>query len=326
MCFKTMIRILFVLIFSSVLFSGSVFGQNAKPVPAKKEKAIRAEIKKLEDELSSSETASDKKHAIERKLAERYQAVGDSDSAISHMRSSIDLQENPPVGDYLALGSLLIDLEKHEAAIDLLGEAQEKFPDSLEVAFLLTHPLSETERWKAATEQFAKMEKLSEKKGGLNDVFYFRYGASAERSGDIDKAAQLFQTSLEKIPRTPDKNELRATVLNYLGYMWVEKDKNLDVAGELIKKAAKLDPNSGAIADSLGWYYFKKKRYIEAMSELEKAESLMEKDDAVVMDHIAQTYYQIGNKEEAQSYMKRAVKIDPENKEFQDRLKEYGAN
>ena len=97
-----------------------------------------------------------------------------------------------------------------------------------------------------------KCEELSnvQAPGGLNHQIYFQYGAAVERSGDIDKAAQLFQKSLERIPEDDRQDEFRATVLNYLGYMWIENDKNIDVAGELVKKAAKLNPDSGAIADS----------------------------------------------------------------------------
>ena len=98
---------------------------------------------------------------------------------------------------------------------------------------------------------------------------------------------------------------------------------NLDEAGELIKTAVDLDPESGAIADSLGWYYFKRNRFEEAKEELLRAEQLIETPDPVIFDHIAQAFFMLGEREEALDYMRKAVEMDPENQEFRNRLKSY---
>ncbi len=91
----------------------------------------------------------------------------------------------------------------------------------------------------------------------MNEGFYFRYAAAHERRKDFAKAEELFRKTIEMIAKNDpaDENkEFTATVYNYLGYMWVENDMKIDEAGELIKTAAELDPESGAIADSLGWF------------------------------------------------------------------------
>ena len=49
--------------------------------------------------------------------------------------------------------------------------------------------------------------------------------------------------------------------MNYLGYMWVDIDRNIDEAAELIKKANELDPENAAYIDSLGWLYFRQGKY-----------------------------------------------------------------
>jgi tetratricopeptide (TPR) repeat protein len=288
------------------------------------------EIKELKAQLESEETEKAERHSIEKQIARSYLALNDFDNAIKHMQNSIELQEKPAVQEFLALGRMLLQQEKHGQVETLLKDGQKHYPGSMDLAFLLSFAYRYQEKWQEAVEQYAKIEQLAETltPNGLNHEVYFQYGSAVERTGDIDKAAQLFQKALERTPSSGDKNEneFRATVLNYLGYMWVENDKNIDVAGELIKKASKLQPDSGAIADSLGWYYFKKERYIEAMNELVRAEALMEEKDHVVMDHIAQTFYKIGNKSEALSYMGKALKLDPDNKDYQARLKEYTDN
>lgn len=283
------------------------------------------EIAKLKAELADEATEKESRHTIEKQIARSYLALEDFDNAILHLEKSIELQEEPAEQEFTALGRLLIQTDKLDKAIDVIGKGQKLYPDSMDIAFLMTFPLRYQEKWADAVKQYEKIEVLSAKQTpeGLNHKLYFQYGAAVERVGDIDKAAQLFQTALERIPEGGNEDEFRATVLNYLGYMWVENDKNIDVAGELIKKAAKLDPNSGAIADSLGWFYFKKGRYVEAMNELVRAEAMMEERDHTVMDHIAQTFFKIGNKSEAISYMNKALELEPDNREYQERLKEY---
>ena len=285
------------------------------------------EITDLEAELIDPQTPREQQHLIHKKLARSYNRLQDYEKAIVHLEDSIKLQKTPPVQEFQALGQLLFEHNKDKEAVKLLRDGQKLYPDSLDLSFLLTFPLKRQEKWKAAIEEYENIKRISDEQtpNGLTDQFYFQYGGAVERAGDIDKAAQLFQKSLEIMPPGRERNALRSLVLNYLGYMWLENDMNIEVAGQLVKKAAKLDPDSGAIADSVGWYYFKTERYIEAMKELVRAESLMEDQDPVVMDHIAQTFFKIGNKEEAVAYMEKAIKLDPDNEKFQNRLKLYQA-
>ena len=314
---------------ASLLSGACLYGQDdsskteEKPTPAQEEV-----LSQLKAKLKDPDVPRDQHHVIEKKIVRYYLSQKDLGNAIIHMQRSIDLQEKPDAQEYQALGQYLIEEKRLDEAITLLRSGQAKYPDSMDIAYLLTFPLRDQEKWKEAVSQYEKLEMLSKEASpqGLSDNFYFQYGAAVERAGDVDRAAQLFQKSLEKMPQGSERNKLRATVLNYLGYMWLEKDMNIDVAGELIKKASKLDPDSGAIADSLGWYYFKKEQYVEAMNELGRAESMMEEADPVVMDHIAQTFFKIGKKEQALTYLEKALKLDPDNKEFQARLKEYQKN
>lgn len=301
-----------------------------KPEPSAGEKEVRKRISQMKKALDESETPEEDAHLEEKKIARAFLALEDYEGAITHMKNSIALQEKAPLQEYLALGQLMLSTEKYQPCIKLLREAEKIYPDSLDLSVMLTAPLMALEKWKPAARQYAKIQKkfesTAEKGEGLNSNFFFQYATVVERMGDIDKAAQLLLTCLERIPEDPEQDMFRAQALNYLGYMWLENDMKIDEAGALVLKAAKLDPDSGAIADSVGWYYFKKERYIEAMNELVKAEAMMEEPDPVVMDHIAQTYYKIGNKDQAVSYMERALELDPENEEFQKRLELYASN
>ncbi len=90
----------------------------------------------------------------------------------------------------------------------------------------------------------------------LDEGFYFQYAMSAERAGEFDQAENLFTKAIELVPA--DAEEQKAKSLNYLGYMWLEREKNIDEAGEMIKEANQLIPDNGAYLDSLGWFFYLK--------------------------------------------------------------------
>lgn len=328
------------------LLCGFVNAQQAepKPAPANPQPPQIApqipqpgKINELKARLEDPEFKQEDRHLIEKELARSYISIGDFANAIKHMENSVELQEEPPVQEYQALGRLYLEGQKIDKAMAFLLKGEEAFPDSIDVAQLLTMCFRSKQMWKESVERFEKIEKIN--KDGPNrpfsEVFYFNYGVAVERSSqDIDRAAQLFQKSLERIPDPDPRNPLavsqtrrfKAQVLNYLGYMQIDQGVNVDVAGELIKKAAALDPESGAIADSLGWFYFKKERYMDAMIELLRAESWSEQStDGVILDHIAQTYHKMGNNTDAVAYIKRAIKKEPKNKDYKKRLKLYQA-
>ncbi|MDF1824856.1 MAG: tetratricopeptide repeat protein [Verrucomicrobiales bacterium] len=286
------------------------------------EKVISTLLEILEIDPESART--------HKQLAQIFMRNQDYPSAIPHLRKSLSITKGS-AQEYGALGRMMIEADEHEAAVEFLEDAAYLFPDSPDFPFLLTFSLSSLERWEESIKQFETTAKLAEddQLQMLNESFYFRYAAAHERFGNIKEAEGLFQKTIELLSEKDideQNQQFAATVYNYLGYMWLENDMNLDEAGELIKTAVDLDPESGAIADSLGWYYFKRERFEEAKAELLRAEQLFAEPDPVIFDHIARAFYMLGEREEAIDYMKKAVEMDPENAEFVDRLKSYESN
>jgi len=244
--------------------------------------------------------------------------------AIPHLQSALSITKGS-AAEYGALARMMIESEENEVAVKFLTDTAYLFPDSADFPFLLTFPLARLERWDEAVKQFETTLKLAgdEQPQLLNESFYFRYAAAHERSGNLPKAEELFRKTIEMIAKNdPDdeNKQFTATVYNYLGYMWIENDMKIDEGGELIKTAAELDPESGAIADSLGWFYFKKGDFEKARDELLRAETLIEEQDAVIFDHIGQAFYQLGDAEKAIEYLEKAVTLEPEKTEYSDRL------
>ncbi|HRQ89110.1 MAG TPA: tetratricopeptide repeat protein, partial [Bacteroidia bacterium] len=247
--------------------------------------------------------------------------------AIPYLRKALSITKGS-AEEYGALARMMIETKEFDTAISFLKETAYLFPDSPDFPFLLTFPLAIQEKWDESVKEFEKALKLAGEKHPqlLNERFYYRYAAAYERGGNLEKAEELFRKTIELIAKNDlgdEDQDFTATVYNYLGYMWLENDMKIDEAGELIKTAVQLSPESGAIADSLGWFYFKKGKFEAARDELLRAESLIEEQDAVIFDHIAQAFHQLGEKDRAIEYLEKALAMDPGNEEFTKRLADY---
>jgi tetratricopeptide (TPR) repeat protein len=137
---------------------------------------------------------------------------------------------------------------------------------------------------------------------------YFSRGAARERLGRWPEAQADLQRALELSPDQPD-------VLNYLGYMWVDRGEHLQEGLTMIRRAAELKPMSGAIIDSLGWAYFRLGDYAQALEWLEAAVRL-EPADATLNDHLGDVYWRLGRRIEARFQWQRAMTLDPDDPEM----------
>ena len=100
-------------------------------------------------------------------------------------------------------------------------------------------------------------------------------------------------------------------ILNYLGYSWVDKGRNLDKARRMIETAVKLRPNDGYIVDSLGWALYRMGDLEKAARELERAVELRP-EDPIINDHLGDAYWKVGRRAEARFQWHRALSLEPE--------------
>ena len=128
------------------------------------------------------------------------------------------------------------------------------------------------------------------------------------------EAAGVFEVSLPTIKRwlrrRRETGELAPKAYNYIGYMWIDRDMNLDEAGEMIKKALDAEPDNGAFLDSLGWLHYKKGDYEQALKDLLRAVESLKKEDPVVFEHLGDTYHKLGKEAEALSYWQRSLALE----------------
>jgi tetratricopeptide (TPR) repeat protein len=247
-------------------------------------------------------------------LARLYEEAGNKERALANYEQALLLAPNQPE-NYLHTAGVELELKQYDRAISILEEARRRFPIP-QITYSLAIALSTAKRYSDALPIFeaALQEAKSTQEELLDGSFYFNYGATSEQAGLVDKAATLLKKSIELDPSKA------AQAYNYLGFMWVDRNMNLDEAGSMIKKALEIDPENGAYLDSLGWYYFKKGDFGRALTELLHAADLINPPDPVVYEHIGDTHRSLGNGPQALSYWQKALTLDPQNQSLLSKI------
>lgn len=147
------------------------------------------------------------------------------------------------------------------------------------------------------------------KSSGRQDWFaFFARGVSHEQSKDWPKAESDFLQALTLSPDEP-------SVLNYLGYSWIDRGMRVDEAKGLIEKAVEQRPEDGFIIDSLGWVNYLTGDYAEAVRLLEKAVRI-EPDDVTINHHLGDAYWRVGRFIEARFQWQHAIDSKPDAEEL----------
>ncbi|HHB80915.1 MAG TPA: tetratricopeptide repeat protein [Aliiroseovarius sp.] len=139
---------------------------------------------------------------------------------------------------------------------------------------------------------------------------YFSRAICYERTGQWPQAEADFRKALELFPDQP-------SVLNYLGYSYVERREHLDEALDMIRRAVAARPTDGYIRDSLGWVYYRLGRYDEAVDELERAVELKPLDP-ILNDHFGDALWAVGRKREAEFQWRRALSFITDDTDLEE--------
>lgn len=237
------------------------------------------------------------------------------DKAAAAIEQAIIIDKSNPYR-YQQLAGILLYSDKPERAAERLLEARRLFPQIPFFTQLHAKALSMSGSHDAAMAMYelAQVEASVSQPELLDGAFYFDYGMAAEAANRPVKAADLFRKSIELDPYNA------ALALNALGYMWADRNENLDEAETLIRRALELDPDNGAIIDSLGWVLYRKGDYENALHELLRAATRIDYPDSVVYSHIGDTYHALKRDPEALLYWQKALQLDPENLKLVDKV------
>jgi tetratricopeptide (TPR) repeat protein len=204
----------------------------------------------------------------------------------------------------LQIAACLQDLDKPAQAVRYAERVLNGDPSDIEAAVMLGDIYRAIDKFAEAADAYGRGIAAIKKETADDWRIYYYRGVAEERSKQWPKAEADFQHALKLSPG-------QASVLNYLGYSWVDMGINLDKAMAMIKQAVDARPNDGYIVDSLGWAYYKLHRYKDAVTTLERAIELRP-EDSTINDHLGDAYWQVGRKLEATFQWAHARDMNPE--------------
>jgi Flp pilus assembly protein TadD len=210
------------------------------------------------------------------------------------LQSSIDIRK--------ALN--LDQLERVDEARTLLEDLARQDAHDIRVFDALGSIMRSHKRFAEAVDYYAKAIALIDKPEPKDWTYFYSRGTSYERIKKWPQAEADLQKALQLSPDQP-------LVLNYLGYSWIDQNRNLKQGLGLIEKAVRQKPEDGYIVDSLGWAHFRMGNFKEATKNLERAVELRP-EDPVLNDHLGDAYWRVGREREARFQWDQALTLKPE--------------
>lgn len=201
---------------------------------------------------------------------------------------------------------------REEAALEVLKSLAERKAEHSEVHVALGDAMRRDENFEGAIAAYSTAISQVGEPTRVHWPLFFTRGIAYERIDSWPEAEADFRQALALEPGQP-------SVLNYLGYSFLEMQTNLDEAMDLIREAAAARPDSGYITDSLAWGLYRLGRYDEALEPMERAAELMP-HDPIVSDHLGDVYWAVGREREAVFQWNRALSFEPEDQEA-DRIR-----
>jgi tetratricopeptide (TPR) repeat protein len=198
-------------------------------------------------------------------------------------------------------------LDKNDAAIADLKTITATDPTDLDAWTALGDTYRSTQKFTEASDAYDHAIALIGSGTAKDWPIYFARAVSEEGAKNWNAAEVDLKKALLLAPDEP-------SVLNYLGYSYVDQNRNIPEALAMLERAHALKPTDGYIADSVGWAYFKLGRYADAARTLESAVELIP-GDPTINDHLGDAYWRVGRKLEARFQWSHALTFGPEDDE-----------
>lgn len=195
-----------------------------------------------------------------------------------------------------------------DSAIARARDAVDAAPDSLVPRLVLGRIAQKARRWKLAVATWeGVLERRPREIPVTLDLAYCR-----EQDGDLEGAVTTARGALSNAPDSP-------TVLNFLGYLLADHDRDLHEAASLIDRAVTQEPDNGAFVDSKGWVLYRLGKLPEARLELERAARLTH-GDPTVLEHLGDVYRALRLLDLARAQYRRSLSGDATNQRVRNKL------
>ncbi|MGE5513445.1 MAG: tetratricopeptide repeat protein [Bacteroidota bacterium] len=198
----------------------------------------------------------------------------------------------------------LNQLERVDEAKELLERVAKQDPADVRPLEALGNIMRGRKRYEEAVDYYSRAIALIGKPEKKHWSQFYARGTCYERIKKWPQAEADLQKAMQLAPDQP-------LVLNYLGYSWVDQNRNLKQGLALIERAVQLKPDDGYIVDSLGWAHYRLGNVKESVKYLERAVELRP-EDPVLNDHLGDALWRVGRRQEARYQWEQALTLKPE--------------
>jgi len=275
------------------------------------------------------------------------EGLGDLEGAVGEYQKAL---ETDPQSSLLHLNLASVYLQKNNSALAIaeLKQSIDLAPEAVQPHALLALVYASQNKSDLATGEYILALENATKSEPKNIDTYKGLGVIYLQQKKLKQAEGIFKLILSLAPADPEahlylgsiyynledypsvERELKSAVklkpdyheaLNFLGYFYLEQDKNIDQAGLMIKRALVFEPENGAYLDSLGWFYYKKGKFKEALSYLERAASFL--SDPAIYDHLGDVFLKLGDADSVKLNWEKSLKLDSQNDKVKAKLLKF---
>ena len=231
-------------------------------------------------------------------LADRFETLRKFESAIA-IYQSVD-----PSSPFYRMAQVQASLDqqrlgKNDEAIASLKKLVAAQPNDAEAWVALGDTYRAASKFAESVDAYDHAEKAIPKLAKRDWPMLYARAMAKEKLNRLDESETDIQAALKLSPEQPE-------LLNYLGYSWVDRGRNIPQALTMLEKARALRPYDGYIVDSVGWAYFQLGRYDEAAKTLEAA-VLLVPGDPTINDHLGDALWRAGRRIDARFQWNHAL-------------------
>lgn len=197
----------------------------------------------------------------------------------------------------------LIADKQHNLAVPLLEQLTQETPNDAYAYLLLGDSYAEEEKTAQAVQAYQKSGALLKKNNAKEEAshIFLTLGSIYDTAKQAKQAESALLESIRLNPNNPQ-------ALNYLGYLWLDNNKNIEEAFQMVKKASELAPEDPNIMDSLAWGYYLKKDYQKALELAEKSTDMISYS-SIAYSHLGDIYHALGRNREAKYQYRKALDL-----------------
>ena len=292
--------------------------------------ALREVLNDSSTRSSSAEAKKNRARLLER-LGMLYRGSGQYSDAAGAFREAGELDKDGAVRASAQIIESWRQGKEYQKSVAEADEALKKFPGDRMIRLVRASSLVEMGRGKEAVDDVKSMldgksdrethlqlaqlhdrmknyaemgksldsaEQLAKSDEERESVWFSR-GSMLERQKKFDEAEKEFRRVLERNPNN-------AAALNYLGYMFADRNVKLAEAEKMIRKALEQEPGNGAYLDSLGWAQYRLGKYAEAEGWLKQSVEKVPRD-STIQDHLGDVYLKMGRLKDAITAWEKSV-------------------